>query len=150
MFRALENSRKLLQATWDCKEDVVAELIEAAHNKAGNQSYYSEAGLSYTVQLAYYAAQEFYTIIPEMDTGKGYADLVFIPREPNIAAILIEFKYEKTAESAIEQIHRQNYPDRLEHYKGNLILVGISYDKTVRNNHPMFKHHSCKIEKVCI
>ena len=146
-FRALQNSQKLLEATWNCDKKVVADLLEAAHDKAGNKTYHSEAGLSYAVQLAYYAAQDLYTIIPELDTGKGYADLAYIPKEPKYPAMLIEFKYEKDADTAISQIHRQNYPDRLELYKGNLILIGINYDRTVSNESVEFKHHSCEIEK---
>ena len=146
-FRALENSRKLLEATWALDEETTADLIEAAHNKAGNRTCHSEAGLSYAIQLAYYAAQDYYTVIPEMDTGKGYADLVFLPKNPDIPAILVELKYEKDAESAITQIHRQKYPDRLEHYRGNLILVGISYTRETKNDLLSFKHHSCRIEK---
>ena len=146
-FRALQNSRKLLKATWACDQETVAELLEAAHDKAGNKTYHSEAGLSYAVQLAYYAAQDLYTIIPELDTGKGYADLAFIPKKPDIPAMLIEMKYEKNADTAIAQIHRQKYPDRLQLYKGNLILVGINYDKTLSNDDIAFKHHSCEIER---
>ena len=146
-FRALNNSRRLLEATWNCEKDTVAELLEAAHDKAGNRTYHSEAGLSYAVQLAYYAAQDLYTIIPELDTGKGYADLAFIPNKPDIPAMLIELKYEQDADTAISLIHRQKYPDRLELYKGNIILVGINYDRTVTNDSEEFKHHSCEIEK---
>ena len=146
-FRALQNSQKLLEATWNCDKKVAADLLEAAHDKAGNKTYHSEAGLSYAVQLAYYAAQDLYTIIPELDTGKGYAHLAYIPKEPKYPAMLIEFKYEKDADTAISQIHRQNYPDRLELYKGNLILIGINYDRTVSNESVEFKHHSCEIEK---
>ena len=87
------------------------------------------------------------TTIPELHTGKGYADLAYIPKEPKYPAMLIEFKYEKDADTAISQIHRQNYPERLELYKGNLILVGINYDRTVSNDSVEFKHHSCEIEK---
>ena len=147
-FKALQNSRKLLEATWDCDRKTVAELLEAAHDKAGNRTYHSEAGLSYAVQLAYYAAQDLYTIIPELDTGKGYADLAYIPKDPKYPAMLIELKYEKDADTAISQIHRQNYPERLELYKGNLILVGINYDRTLSNDSEEFKHHSCEIERV--
>ena len=146
-FRALQNSQKLLEATWACDQETVAELLEVAHDKAGNKVYHSEAGLYFAVQLAYYAAQDLYTIVPELDTGKGYADLAFIPLKPDIPAMLIEFKYEKDADTAIAQIHRQKYPDRLEGYKGNLILVGINYDRTVSNESMEFKHHSCLIEK---
>lgn len=146
-FRALQNSRRLLEATWDCDAEVVAELLEAAHDRAGNKAYHSEAGLSFAVQLAYYAAQDLYTIVPELDAGKGYADLAFIPLKPDIPAMLVELKYEKDADTAIAQIHRQKYPDRLELYKGNLILVGVNYDRTVSHDSVEFKHHSCEIER---
>lgn len=146
-FNALQNSQKLLEATWKLDQETVARLLEAAHDKAENKTYHSDAGLSYAVQLAYYAAQDMYTIVPELDTGKGYADLVFIPKNPDIPALLIELKYDESADSAIAQIHRQRYPDRLELYKGNLILVGINYDRTASNDDVAFKHHSCNIEK---
>lgn len=146
-FKALENSQKLLEATWNLDEATVASLIEAAHDKAGNKTYHSEIALSYAVQLAYYAAQDLYTIIPELDTGKGFADLTFIPKKPDIPAMLVEFKYEKTADTAMTQIINRNYPDRLHLYKGNLILVGINYDKTVSSTDIEYKHHSCEIRK---
>ena len=146
-FRALENSRKRLDATWAGDEETAAALIEAAHDKANNKTYHSEAALSYAIQLAYYSAQDYYTIIPELDTGKGYADIVYLPKLPHIPAMVIELKYSESADSAISQIHQQKYPDRLEHYKGNIILVGISYDRSVTNNNPSFKHHSCQIER---
>jgi hypothetical protein len=147
IFRSLENSRKLLEATWNCNEELAAELIEAAHDKAGNRTYNSEEALSYSIQLAYYSAQEYYTVIPELDTGKGYADLVYLPKVPDKPALLIELKYDKDAKTAISQIHERKYPQRLEHYEGNMILVGINYDKTIKNDHADFKHHSCVIEK---
>ena len=146
-FKALENSQKLLEATWNLDEETVASLIEAAHDKAGNKTYHSEMALSYAVQLAYYAAQDLYTIIPELDTGKGFADLTFIPKKPDIPAMLVEFKYEKTADTAMTQIINRNYPDRLHLYKGNLILVGINYVKTVSSTDIEYKHHSCEIRK---
>ena len=72
---------------------------------------------------------------------------MFIPRAPDKPAILVELKYEEDADTAMAQIHRQKYPDRLEHYRGNLILVGINYDRNIRNGQPEFKHHSCVIER---
>lgn len=70
-FRSLHNSRELLEATWRLDQKAVAEFLEIAHDSAGNREYHSEAGLSYAVQLAYYAAQDLYTVVPELDTGKG-------------------------------------------------------------------------------
>ena len=144
-MRALRNSRKLLEAVWAGNEETVAGLLEAAHDQTGNRTYNSEAALSYAVQLAFYKAQDDYTLFPEVDTGRGYADLIYIPKRPIHPAILVELKYRQDADTALEQILRQKYPSRLEHYKGNLILVGISYDRSAEPAAPNFKHHSCKM-----
>ncbi len=147
-FKAFEVSQELLEATWNKDADKVAILIEKAHDLAGNKTYNDEAALSYAIQYAYYAAQKYYTTILELDTGKGYADIVFIP-SPKFSdrpAMVIELKYNKDARTALSQIKRQNYPDRLEHYIGNILLVGIDYDRDVPNKGKDFKHHKCVIE----
>ena len=97
--------------------------------------------------MAFYKAQDDYTLLPEVDTGRGYADLIYIPKHPVHPAILVELKYRQDANTAIEQIQRQKYPARLEHYKGNLILVGISYDRSADPAAPNFKHHGCRMLK---
>ena len=144
-MNALKNSQELLEATWAGDEKRVAELVESAHDKAGNRTYNSEAALSYAIQLAYYKAQDYYTVIPETDTGKGYADIIYLPKNPARPALLIELKHQHDADSAIDQILRKDYPSRLEHYKGNLILVGINYDRSANPDSPNFKHHSCRL-----
>ena len=82
----------MLRATWDGDGDRVAALLEDAHDKAGNRTYNDEAALSYAIQLAYYAAQKYYTLVPEHDRGRGYADIAFIPspRHPGKPALLVE------------------------------------------------------------
>jgi len=148
-FEFLRTSEELVRATWAMDEQKAATLLEKAHNKAGNKTYHDEAALSYAIQLAYYAAQKYYTVIPELDTGKGYADIVFLPTPgyPDIPAMVVELKYDRSAEGAIAQIQRQEYPDRLEHYRGNILLVGINYEKDIPNDQSEFKHHSCRIIK---
>ena len=147
-FKSFEISQDLLKATWNCEAEKVAELLEKAHNRAGNKSYNDETALSYAIQYAYYAAQKYYTTILELDSGKGYADIAYLPapKYPEIPALLIELKYNKTAEEAISQIRRQSYLDRLEHYTGNILMIGINYKKGIPNDWPEFKHHSCVIE----
>jgi len=147
-FESFRTSQELLKATWDRASDKVAELVEKTHDRADNKTYNDEAALSYAIRWAYYAAQKYYTILPEVDTGKGFADLILIPspKYPDKPALVVELKYNKDAEGAIAQIKRQNYPDRLEHYKGNILLVGINYDKDIPSNNPQFKHHTCVIE----
>ena len=62
-------------------------------------------------------------------------------------ALLIELKYGKDTDIAMNQIRRQKYLDRFDHYRGNILVIGINYDKDIPNSHPDFKHHTCKIEQ---
>ena len=104
--------------------------------------YNDENALSYTVSLAFYSAREYYTIVRELPTGEGFADICFIPRKRYIdkPAVVIELKYNKSAGGAIAQIKNKKYVETLDEYKGNLLLVGINYDKAT-------KKHQCLIEE---
>ncbi len=148
-FKALEASQNLLEATWRCDATAVAEFLEKTHDRASNKTYNDEAALSYAIQYAYYAAQKYYTTILELDSGKGYADVVYLPspKYPDKPVLLVELKYNKDVDTAIAQIKNRKYPDRLEHYKGSILLIGINYDKDIAKDNPNFKHHTCIIEK---
>ncbi|MBQ9210675.1 MAG: AAA family ATPase [Clostridia bacterium] len=147
-FKAFDTSMELLNATWNRQADKVAYLIEKAHDRADNKTYHDETALSYAIRRAYIAAEKYYTILPETDAGKGFADLFLIPGPayPDKPALVIELKYNQTAEGAISQIKRREYPARLEHYAGNILLVGINYDKNASVESADFKHHTCAIE----
>ena len=71
IFDAYDRSVKLVEATWNCNEDEIAKALEYAHDKADNKTYYDEEALSYAVRYAYYAAQKYYSVLKELDTGKG-------------------------------------------------------------------------------
>ena len=139
---ALETSEKLLQATLSGDEQTVAELIEQAHQaNASILKYNDENALSCVISLAYYFAQKNYTLHREMPAGKGFADIVFEPnRNCNLPAMIVELKWGHSAEEAVEQIKRKDYLDCLQNYHGEVLLVGVNYDKE--------KHHTCKIERV--
>ena len=103
--------------------------------------YNNENTLSCVISLAYYNAVNEYMLIREFPAGKGYADIVFLPRQhSNRPAMIVELKYNKSAEGAIEQIRAKEYVKTLEEYTGRLLLVGINYDKET-------KEHSCVIEE---
>lgn len=72
--------------------------------------------------------------IQELLTGEGFTDVVFIPRQKSRRpAMVIELKYDQTAESAIDQIKKKKYTSVLSDYRGELLFVGITYDKKQRN-----------------
>lgn len=144
VIRSIEASRKLLQAMWDMDEKAVATGIDQAHDEISILQYNDENSLSCTINLAFYYAREYYTIVRELPTGKGFADICLIPRllHADKPAVVIELKRDRTAQGAIDQIKAKNYVKVLEDYRGNLLLVGINYDKE--------KKHSCKIEKITL
>ena len=139
--RSIEASKKLLQSLWAMDEEAVAKGIDQAHDEISILQYNDENSLSCTINLASYYAREYYTIVRELPTGKGFADICLIPRplHADKPAVVIELKRGKTAQEAIDQIKAKNYVKVLEDYKGNLLLVGINYDKE--------KKHTCRIEK---
>ena len=140
---SIKNSDELLKATLACDEEKIAELIEQSHqDNTSILKYNDENALSCVLSLAYYSARKSYIIERELPAGKGFADLVFKPRSNNSnPAMIVELKYDGSAESAIEQIKEKRYIDCLKNYSGEVLLVGINYDKES-------KRHSCKIEMV--
>lgn len=83
-------------------------------------------------------------MIREMPSGRGFADIVFLPL-PHAAkkpALVIELKYDKSAVTALQQIKDRNYIQSLEHFAGDILLVGVNYNKDSKE-----KAHSCIIEK---
>ena len=119
----------------------VAEALDRAHTEVSSlQNYNREASLQATIMIAFYTARRKYTIIQELPTGLGFADIGFIPLNPSDPAMIIELKYNKDADTAIKQIKEKRYPAGFENYLDNLLLVGVNYDKTT-------KVHECVIEK---
>ena len=140
---SIEKSRKLLEAMWNMDGDTVAQGIDRAHQEISILKYNDENALSCTINLAFYFAREYYTIIRELPAGKGFADICLIPRKiyADKPAAVIELKWNKSVEGAIAQIKEKKYVDALKDYQGNILLVAVNYDKKT-------KKHSCEIEKL--
>lgn len=91
--------------------------------------------------MAYYSARDEYRLIRELLTGKGFADVVFVPyRFSSRPAMIVELKWDQSAEGAIVQIKEKQYVKALEDYSGDILLVGVNYDKES-------KKHQCMIER---
>lgn len=142
VVQALQVSEKLVQATLACDEIKVARLVEQAHqDNTSILKYNDENSLSCVIALAYYAARKNYVLHRETPAGKGFTDLVFEPRRNcTLPAFIVELKWGHSAEEAVEQIKNKDYTDCLKNYSGEILLVGINYDKE--------KHHTCKIERI--
>lgn len=151
---ALAASERLLEDTIAGDEEEVARGIDMAHDaNTSILSYNDENSLACVITVAYYKAMNDYVIHRELASGKGFADLVFIPRRhTDKPAMVVELKYNKETDSAIDQIKQKNYPAKVAEYlddklakgtSGKLLLVGINYDRES-------KKHTCKIEQLAL
>lgn len=140
----LKASEKLLEQTLLCNGDAVAEALDRAHMEVASiLTYNDENSMACAIGLAYYSARKDYALIRELPAGKGYADIVFLPLpHTDKPALVVELKYAQTAESAIKQIKDRQYTQGLRQYSGEILLVGINYDREKSD-----KPHSCVIEK---
>ena len=139
---ALQQSEQLLNDTIAGDEQAVAHALELAHSDDTSiLSYNSENSLACVISLAYYYAQNDYHVHREYASGKGYADLVLIPRrDDGRPALIIELKKDQAAQTGIDQIKERNYPQKVAEYTGDILLVAISYDTQT-------KQHTCQIER---
>lgn len=138
----IRNSDRLLEETLNMNEEAVAAALEAAHSAGTAPLFYNdEQALRSVIKFAYISCIDEFLRVEELPTGKGYADVVYLPRKGSeMPVLLIELKWNKTDKGAIRQIKNRNYPQLLENLGGEILLVGINYDDKT-------KKHSCVIEK---
>jgi hypothetical protein len=142
LAKLIQNSERLLEQTLNMDERAVERGIEEAHKVVSSPiSYNNEEALRSTIRFAYITCMAEFVEIDEFPSGKGYADMVFMPKRGFLRpVIVIELKWNKSCESAIEQIKNRDYPHAFKDYGGDIYLVGISYNEDT-------KKHICKIEK---
>jgi hypothetical protein len=141
--KLLKASQQLLMDTWAMKAMKVAGAIQSSHNESASiLKYNDENSLSCVVEIAYYAAADYYLLFRELASGKGFIDMLYLPRPMHLdkPALLIELKWDQSASGAIAQVKKKDYPEKVLGYTSNLLLVGINYDKKSKN-------HTCFIEK---
>ena len=140
-----QESESLLDATLDMNGEAVAEQIEKIHNEYVSViQYNNENSLSSVLTVAYLSAMQYYfKPVRELPTGRGFADFVYIPKpeyREDYPAMVVELKWNKNAKTALDQIKNKKYPQSVLNYTGDILMVGINYDKEN-------KEHQCLIEK---
>ena len=140
-----QESEKLLDATLEMDCPVVAAQIEKIHNEYVSViQYHNENSLSSVLAIAYLSAMQYYfKPVRELPAGRGFADFVYIPKpeyRDSYPALVVELKWNKNAETAINQIKQKKYPDALQGYAKHILLIGISYEAKT-------KQHYCAIEE---
>lgn len=143
LIQALNCSEKLLWDTWALDEHAVAEGMSEIHNETSSMlQYNNESSLTCAVLMAYYSAKAYYmNPVMELPSGKGFADVVYLPKQGiDKPALVIELKWNKSANGAIKQIRQKQYTSWIEGYTGDILLVGINYNSKK-------KSHECIIER---
>ena len=136
-------SDQLLSDTLEGNEEKVAAAFEKIRDSEYSPNFYNdEQALRYVIKFAYLSCVDQYSKIEELPSGRGIADVAFIPqRRSMLPAMVIELKWNRTAEGALAQIHEKHYPAALKRYGGEVVLVGVNYDEKT-------KKHACRIQKL--
>lgn len=142
LSKAIQASDRLLQATIRMDSEEVAQILEEIHSTVTAPGFYNnEQALRSTIRFAYLSSIDEYMELRELPSGIGYADIVFLPlRHSDKPVMVVELKWNRPVEGAIAQIKDRKYPEVIEKYGSEILLVGISYDEKTKKN-------SCLIEK---
>ena len=143
VYDLIKNTDVLLNDIWSLNSEAVAKIFDEAHqDHTSILTYNNENSLANVIAISLFlSTTNTYNVVIELPTGKGYADLVYLPKPGvNKPALLIELKFDKSAQTAITQIKEKNYLQFFKDYKGEVLLVGINYSKDT-------KTHQCIIER---
>ena len=145
LSRFIKVSEKILNAVMERDAEETARQIQNVHNDfISGIEYNDENSLVCTITIALISAFRYYhKPIREFPCGRGFADIVYLPlqTQPNRPVLVVELKWNKSAQTAIAQIKKKQYPESLREYSGDILLVGIDYDKKT-------KEHYCVIESL--
>ena len=143
VYDLIKNTDVLLNEIWSLNSEAVAKIFDEAHqDHTSILPYNNENSLANVIAISLFlSTTNTYNVVRKLPTGKGYADLVYLPKSGvNKPALLIELKFDKSALTAITQIKEKNYLQFFKNYKGEVLLVGINYSKDT-------KTHQCIIER---
>ena len=146
VYDLIKNTDVLLNEIWSLNSEAVAKIFDEAYqDHTSILTYNNENSLANVIAISLFlSTTNTYNVVRELPTGKGYADLVYLPKPGvNKPALLIELKFDKSAQTAITQIKEKNYLQFFKDYKGEVLLVGINYSKGT-------KTHQCIIERTQI
>lgn len=144
IIRRVRESEQLIADTVHGNEEAVGRQIEKIHEEESPLYYNNEQALRSVIKRAYFSYGDEYMMLEELPAGAGYADIVYLPKKDSLFPVLvIELKWNQSADSAIEQIRSRRYPEAVSRYGSDILLVGISYNKDAPAGQ---RRHQCRIE----
>lgn len=144
-IRRVRESDQLIIDTIHRKEGAVAAQIEKIHEEEAPLYYNNEQALRSVIKRAYFSYGDEYLMFEELPAGSGYADIVYLPKKRSkLPALVVELKWNQSADGAIAQIKNRRYLEAVKGYGGEILLVGISYDRDAPAGE---RKHQCRIER---
>ena len=141
----IERSQSLFEAITTLDANKIANIITEIHNSPNVSllTYNREESMVFClISGLMWQTEREYEVFRELQSGKGSADLIYVPkRNMHLPILLIEFKYGQSAEEAMNQIKEKEYFRRYidGDYPNDVLLIGINYN-------PKTKDHKCQIE----
>lgn len=141
LVELMHESSQLLAAIIAMDEAAVAKGFARVHERDTSPLFYNnEQALRAVVKSALVAAIDDYARIEELPGGKGFVDVAYLPARGVLQpAILVELKWNKPVDAALEQIRERRYAEILDDLDVPALLVDVSYDAKT-------KEHTCSIE----
>lgn len=143
LVEIMSKSARLLDDVVNRRAEAVAKRFQEAHEEEAAPLFYNnEQALRSVVKNSLVAAVDEYARIEELPSGKGYADVVYLPKRGSAyPALLVELKWDKPVEAAVEQARERNYARVLQQLDVPALLVGVTYNAKT-------KEHVCHIAAI--
>ena len=138
--RVIRDSMRLVEDVLARDEEAVAAAIGRAHDAACAPIHYNgEQALRAVVKAALVAAADDWACVDELPSGRGYADVAYLPRRGSgRPALLVELKWDDPVRAAVDQVLDRDYPQVLRDLDVPVLLVAVTYDSKT-------KEHTCRI-----
>ena len=136
----IRRSQRLLDATINKDGETVSALLQEIREEQYAPQYYNdEQALRAVIKYAYIVTYGQYLKVEEMPSGRGIADVVFIPKPMTpLPALVVELKWNKSSKKALSQIESRGYASVIKDFGGEILLVAINYDEKTNR-------HTCLI-----
>ena len=138
----------LICMNYDGMKNAIIEMLSGSEVKVDTATFKNDPAkiqnrddvITYLIYLGYlgYNEDNETAFVPNEEIRQ---ELITAVRSSNWDEVIaLELKWNKDTETAIQQIKNKRYPELVLNYTGDILLVGINYDKKS-------KEHQCLIEK---
>ena len=136
IYNSISNSKKLYDETLKGNTEYINQIFDLNHKSlAGPFNKNKEDVLGIITLISYYSIRRYYDVHKEVTNTLGRADIMYIPHDNTHIPLIVELKVDSSKEECIKQIKTREYFNALGSYKGDVLLLGITYNtKTLKHD----------------